>query len=632
METAPSNAPRYRVGPLSYSGLPQLLTACALILLGVFAYGFCMAFIPKIIPLRLKDLGCSNTLLVFIMSTMGQILNMTVCPWVSFQSDRFRSPRWGRRFPFIYYTMPMMCAAWLLFAFLDSEASLLCRLVSRWWQVSPATMTILLIAAIMVFYQFFLMFVGSVIYYVYNDVIPAQFMTRFMGAVQVTSSLAVAAFNFFIFRHAIEHFRAILIGISIFYAFAMAAMCLLVREPQLPPPSSDEKRQSKGLRGILTFARESFCHPFYWHAAISNAALAIGGTISVFTVFRYQEMGFSLKEIGDFHGWTELIATAFVFLIALVGTPLIDRWHPVRVSVFTLLFAILTPLLECQWIFFTPPTRVIFWGSLLISASFLHIRLRGVASMPTLSRIYPKSRFGQFCSASAMFRSLTVLVGALLCGACFDLLKKGCGLGDYAYRFIYVWQFAFYIIANIFYLLMYRQFLRLGGYTGYKAPAPWSPDKFEDMPVTPCEPPSRRWIRIAARSFDAVFGFMLLWAIVAFFRARAIGAPANARAFLVWCIPANALLLAAYYAVRRFMTDPGRPAPHHGILLVTALTAILLIVAFCVQNWLAVIPGETTTAAGLWLYETAFFAVMVLLLFLYTVIERRSQTIPATSK
>ena len=77
------------------------------------------------------------------------------------------------------------------------------------------------------------------------------------------------------------------------------------------------------------------------------------------------------------------------------------------------------------------------------------------------------------------------------------------------------------------------------------------------------------------------------------------------------------------------MTDPGRPAPHHGILRVTALTAILLIVAFCVQNWLAVIPGDTTTAAGLWLYETAFFAVMVLLLFIYTLIERASQAQPS---
>ena len=495
MENESSPAPKYSVGPLAYRGLPQLLTACALILLGVFAYGFSVAFVPKIIPLRLKDLGCSNTLLVFIMSTFGQILNITVCPWVSFKSDRYRSPRWGRRFPFIFYTMPMMCAAWLLFAFVDTEAAWLSRLLARWWQVSPATMTIFLMAAIMVFYQFFLMFVGSVIYYVYNDVIPAQFMTRFMGTVSVASSLAAAAFYFFIFKHAIEHFRAILIGISVFYAFAMAIMCLLVREPQLPPPSENEKRQSKGLKGILTFARESFSHPFYWYAAGSNAALAVAGTMSVFVVFFQQNMGLSKAQIGNLNGWTGLIATAFVFLVAIVGTPLIDRWHPVRVSVFTLFFSIFPTIFECKWIFFSPPPHVYWWSALLLSISFLHTRLRGVANMPTLSRIYPKSRFGQFCSASAMFRSLTVLVFALLCGAFVDLLKTGLGLG---------------------------------GFTSYQAPAPWSPEKFEPMPVTECDPPSRLWNRVALHGFDVAYGAAILWDLFVIFRTRAIGAPAPA--------------------------------------------------------------------------------------------------------
>ena len=62
----------YTAGTLTYTKSTMLL-AMALVLLGVFTYSLAVAFVPKIIPLRLKDLGCSNTLLVFIMSTMAAL-------------------------------------------------------------------------------------------------------------------------------------------------------------------------------------------------------------------------------------------------------------------------------------------------------------------------------------------------------------------------------------------------------------------------------------------------------------------------------------------------------------------------------------------------------------------------------
>jgi len=66
------------------------------------------AVVPSILPLKLKDLGAPNWLMGVIMTTGPGILNMTICPWVSFKSDRFRS-RWGRRIPFIILTMPFLC-------------------------------------------------------------------------------------------------------------------------------------------------------------------------------------------------------------------------------------------------------------------------------------------------------------------------------------------------------------------------------------------------------------------------------------------------------------------------------------------------------------------------------------------
>ena len=80
-------------------------------------------------------------------------------------------------------------------------------------------------------------------------------MTRFMGVIQILSSLAAAFFNFFIFEHSLTHFRWILIGITIVYAAGMSIMCLCVKEPQFPEPDPEEKRQSKGIRAMITFTK-----------------------------------------------------------------------------------------------------------------------------------------------------------------------------------------------------------------------------------------------------------------------------------------------------------------------------------------------------------------------------------------
>ena len=99
----------YQVSGLDYT-MPKLLATMAIIFCGSIAMTLCIGMVPRIVPLKLKEIGVSSTLMVFIMSTLGQILNMTVCPWVSFKSDRYRSKRWGRRVPFILYTLPFLQA------------------------------------------------------------------------------------------------------------------------------------------------------------------------------------------------------------------------------------------------------------------------------------------------------------------------------------------------------------------------------------------------------------------------------------------------------------------------------------------------------------------------------------------
>ena len=632
---ARENTAKYAVGNLTYHSTASLLTAMALVVLGVFVYSISIAFVPKIIPIRLRALGTSNTLLVFIMSTLPQILNMTVCPWVSFKSDRFRSRRWGRRFPFIFYTMPMMCTAWLLLAFVDSESAFLFRHlpslkrilpVLSGFEISQTGITVILLAAIVVFYYFFYMFVGSVIYYVYNDVIPARFMTRFMGVLQICGTLSASFFSFFIFKNALSHFRSILIGISIVYAVAISAMCLLVREPRFPAPDETERRQSRGIRAMLTFMRESFSHRFYWYAFGATAATAIGGATSMFVVFHEKSMGMDMGQIGIYSGTSSLIGTCLVFAIASLGTPFIDRWHPVRVTIFCTLFGLMGTIMDCKWIFFTPPVRVYFWGALLISQVTFLFRFRAIANMPALMRLYPKSRFGQFCSAQSMFRSLAVLGFSLLLGRLMDYLMKTLGLGDYAYRFIFVWVLVFNLIAVVCYLLMYREFLRLGGYTGYKAPAPWTEGGLEPMPVTEGAPASRLLTRISGAVLVAVIVAALGWTLFMPAYARyALSAPDMSARYLTYDLPVAIVLLAAYlvWGLHVFRADRTR-IPHHSMLILSAIMSVLLMGAYAVENMLAARLAPGMLAPNMWLYELISFGVLLLMLAGYTAIENRT--------
>jgi len=150
----------YHCGPLGYT-LRGLILLFGWLLWGDFCYTL-METVGggAILPLKLKALGVSNTLLSIIMSTLPGILNMTVCPWVSFKSDRYRS-RWGRRIPFILWTMPFLVLCLVLVGWSETLTPFLQRAVPQLGKIAPVTVTVALIGVFYVAFQFFNMFVGS---------------------------------------------------------------------------------------------------------------------------------------------------------------------------------------------------------------------------------------------------------------------------------------------------------------------------------------------------------------------------------------------------------------------------------------------------------------------------------------
>ena len=79
----------YTVGTLSYTKM-GLVSLFGWLLRGDFCFQVMESLNPAIIPLKLRSLDAPNWAIALIMVTLLGILNRTICPWVSFKSDRQR--------------------------------------------------------------------------------------------------------------------------------------------------------------------------------------------------------------------------------------------------------------------------------------------------------------------------------------------------------------------------------------------------------------------------------------------------------------------------------------------------------------------------------------------------------------
>ena len=249
----------------------------AWLLWGDFCFTLMEGVVPSVLPLKLKALGASNTMMMFVMTTLPGLLNMSVVPWISFKSDRYRS-RWGRRLPFILWTMPFVTVSLVLLGYSESIAVALRGWIPILQSVAPNTLIIGMIAFFLVVFQFFNMFVNSLFWYLFNDVVPPQFLARFMGLFRIVGTAAGAIYQGFIFKYAESNMREIMVGGALLYFVGFGIMCLFVKEGKYPPPPEAVTYKRKNiLADVITFGKESFSTRFYWYfysaGAVGSARL-----------------------------------------------------------------------------------------------------------------------------------------------------------------------------------------------------------------------------------------------------------------------------------------------------------------------------------------------------------------------
>jgi hypothetical protein len=84
--------------------------------------------------------------------------------------------------------------------------------------------------------------------------------------------------------------------------------------------------------------------------------------------------------------------------------------------------------------------------------------------------ILPQDRYGQFCSAQAMFNSVAMLLGGLGAGLFMDLLKHLYHGNEFYYRYIPCWSFFFQLLSLIFIYKVYLGWKKYGGPEHYVPP------------------------------------------------------------------------------------------------------------------------------------------------------------------
>ena len=152
---------------------------------------------------------------------------------------------------------------------------------------------------------------------------------------------------------------------------------------------------------------------------------------------------------------------------------LADRFHPIRVVIAGYAVNLLISLpASMVWLFWHPaPHRLLGVDRDQRRLTAPATALLGVYDPPLFMVTFPRSRYGQFCSANAMLRALAGIVGRRTGGVFFDFAGHVMTHQD-VYRLMPVWQMVFTVPAFVCALLLYRSWKRYGGDADYVPPVP----------------------------------------------------------------------------------------------------------------------------------------------------------------
>lgn len=459
--------PTYHAGTLTYTR-KSLIALFFWLFAGDACYVLMESVVPSVLPLKFQRLGASNAVIGLIVTTIPSVINSVINPIVSFRSDRYRS-RWGRRIPFIFSTLPLLVICLVATGYSENIGLWIYhRIIGPGAHMSVRTVEIAAIGVFMCAFTVFNAFLNAVFWYLFNDVVPEHLLARFMSCFRLISMFTSSAYNMFIFKYADMHAPEIAVGVAILYVVGFGGMCLKVKEGRYPPPAENIGGRSDVISSVKTWAIECHGLAHYRYYFFSTFAMGLVWGTNVFLLYLYQSTGLNLAQIGQVTGVAGLVTG----LVIPVSGWLADRYHPIRIYLAGRLIILLLvyPLSLC-WLFWHPGARAAFWVWMVIIAGFQGIGQGMDVGAPMIMRLYPRSRYGQFCSANAVWNMLGGITGSALGGAFLDSLKRYVP-GGMVYRYLPAWQLTFAAASFGLLVCLYLSWKRYGGDDHYLPPLP----------------------------------------------------------------------------------------------------------------------------------------------------------------
>lgn len=385
----------WRVGTLTYDrrALAKLIFW---LLLGDFAAMLEATAMPLILPIYLKSLSYSPDAIGNFMG-IGYLVGMIVVPITGMWSDRTRS-RWGRRRPFILFTMPLNAVGMVMIPFLENV-----------WLLGLAVTLVSFSTS-----------VSTIKYYLFNDVVPGELMGRFFGAFRFVGLLGSLFFQLVIFRWFDTHPEWVWIIVGVTCASCNMLMLLMVKEGSYPDPGP---RRSL-FTNVKIFIREGLGSCYLWMLWLTLGMTALATPANAFANIFYKDtLGMSSEMLGYLVG----LGTGIATVMALPTGWLIDRIGP------CLLWGVGGLLVGLVQI------AMFLWMDTIVSAFLFNVvagsvgALMAMASIPMTFAHLPKEKFGQLTGCQSLVNQGLFFAGSLLIGNLINWAG-----GNYRLVFLYV--------------------------------------------------------------------------------------------------------------------------------------------------------------------------------------------------
>ncbi len=463
-----SSGPDFSVGTLKYTGWGMVVVFLWLFW-GDMVFQLSESVFPNSIGLQLDRLDVPKEWIGYLTRTAGAMIGMVMVPVIGFRSDRTRS-RWGRRIPYIWWTIIPVSVSLAALGFTDDIGAWI--RASDWparLGIKPITMIIAVVGTMILLFTVSNMFVSQVWFLLLRDVVPNTYIVRFMSLFGMVATTMNITWNAYFAERVETHTRWLYLGAAGLYLLGFTIICLMVKEGEYPPPEKVDQRESllKRLgKATKLYFTQSFEHPLILMVYAGQAIFVISLACQAYQqLYLVRYLNFSLKAQAQYWMWQCVGVLIIKFPIGWTIEKLI---HPMRSTLYSSLL-----LLPVPWLYFFVADYKFAGFFLPAYAVWVLINIYQcpltqyyyLSIYPLQTKLFPAQQFGQFMSAYSMVGSL-IGIFAGVAGATF-MGWTNRKFGQYGNGLNLVWQGVFALIAFVVTWVTYR-YWKLYGAENFK--------------------------------------------------------------------------------------------------------------------------------------------------------------------